>query len=252
MAEGFSKRWVVVSGASSGLGRAIAIALSHAGARVVLLGRREEKLRETASLCGDATGVEVLPLDLARADDIAPAITGLSARIGRIYGLCHCAGNVQTLPLSGLKPERVRAALEVNFIAGLELSRAIARREVLDAESASMLWIASVYAHIGAPGQIAYCASKGAVVSAVRALAVELAPRKVRVNSISPGFVRTEMTTGGSTALSEQQWAQIIASHPLGTGTPEEVARAAVFMLSPASTWLTGADLVLDGGYTLK
>jgi NAD(P)-dependent dehydrogenase (short-subunit alcohol dehydrogenase family) len=252
MADDFSKRWVVVSGASSGIGRAIAVALSRAGARVVLLGRREERLRETAALCADPAGVEVLPIDLSRSDEIAPAIASLSARIGRLYGLCHCAGTVQTLPLAALKPERVRAALEVNFIAGMELARAFTRREVLDTESASMLWMASVYAHTAAPGQIAYCASKGAVVSAVRALALELAPRKVRVNSLSPGFVRTEMTTGGATALSDEQWAQIVALHPLGAGTPEDVARTAVFMLNPASTWLTGADWILDGGYTLK
>jgi len=252
MADEFSNRWVVVSGASSGIGRAIAIALSRAGARVVLLGRREERLRETAALCADPAGVEVLPIDLSQIDAIAPAITALSSRIGRIYGLCHSAGTVQTLPLTSLRPERVRAALEVNFFAGIELSRAISRREVLDGESASMLWIASVYAHTAAPGQIAYCASKGAVVSAVRALALELAPRKVRVNSLSPGFVRTEMTTGGATALSEEQWAQIQAQHPLGAGAPEDVARTAVFMLSPANTWLTGADWILDGGYTLK
>jgi NAD(P)-dependent dehydrogenase (short-subunit alcohol dehydrogenase family) len=252
MADDFSQRWVVVSGASSGIGRAIAVALSHAGARVALLGRREDRLQETASLCADPAATEVLPLDLLSTDAIAPAITALSKRVGRLYGLCHCAGTVQTLPLTALKPGRVRAGLEVNFIAGLELARAIAHRDVLDTTSASMLWIGSVYAHTAAPGQVAYCASKGAVVSAVRALALELAPRKARVNSLSPGFVRTEMTTGGPTALTDEQWARIIALHPLGAGQPEDVARTAVFMLNPANTWLTGADWVLDGGYTLN
>lgn len=251
MTDGFSKRWVIVSGASSGVGRAIAVALSAAGARVILLGRSEDRLKETASLCSDPSGVELLPLDLARTEDIAPAITRLAARIGRIYGLCHSAGNIQTLPLSALTPERVRASMEINYFAGIELARALARRDVLDPDSGSMLWMASVAAHRGAPARTTYCASKGAVVAAVRAMALELAPRKVRVNSLSPGLLRSKMNTGAG-ALDDKQWAQIEAMHPLGAGTVEDVARTAVFMLSPASTWLTGADWILDGGYTLK
>jgi NAD(P)-dependent dehydrogenase (short-subunit alcohol dehydrogenase family) len=252
MTDDYAKRWVVVSGASSGIGRATAVSLSRAGARVVLMGRREDRLRETAALCDDPSGTEVFPLDLAHTDAIAPAIASLAARIGRIYGLCHCAGTVQTLPLYALKPERMRAAFEINFIAGMELVRAVTHRNVLDTGAASILWMASVYAHTGAPGQVGYCASKGAVVSAVRAMALELAPRSIRVNSLSPGFVRTEMTTAGATALSEEQWARIVALHPLGAGTPEDVARAATFMLHPVNTWLTGADWILDGGYTLN
>lgn len=251
MTEDFSNRWVVVSGASSGVGRAIAIALSSAGARVVLLGRHAESLRESAALCANPAGVEVLPIDLARAEEIAPAVASLVARIGRIYGLCHCAGTIQTLPLAALTPERVRASMEINYVAGIELMRAITRRDVMEPASGSILWMTSVAAHAGAPGRTTYCASKGAVVSAVRAMALELAPRKVRVNSLSPGLLRTKMSTGAA-ALSDEQWAHIEALHPLGAGTAEDVARTAVFMLSPASGWLTGADWILDGGYTIQ
>lgn len=249
--RGFDGRWIVVSGASSGIGRAIAIELVRGGARVALLGRRAEKLEETARLCGDASRTEVLSIDLANVEAIGPAMAALAARLGRLYGLCHCAGIVQTLPLAATKPERLRTMLELNFVAGIELARALTRRDVLDEGSGSILWIASVYAHVGAPGQIGYCASKGAITAAMRSMALELAPRKVRVNCLSPGLVRTEMTEASGSRMSKEQWARIAEMHPLGTGNPEDVARAAAFMLDPRNVWITGADLVIDGGYTL-
>ena len=247
----FDGRWILVSGASSGIGRAIAIELLQDGARTVLLGRREARLHETAQLSGVPERTEVLALDLARTEEIGPAVKALSARIGRIYGLCHCAGVVQTLPLAGSTPARVRAMMELNFLAGLELARATTRRDILAESGGSILWIASTYAHVGAPGQIGYCASKGAIVSAARAMALELAARNVRVNCISPGLVRTEMTQEENSRMSKEQWARIAALHPLGMGEPRDVARAALFMLNPDNKWITGADLVVDGGYLL-
>jgi NAD(P)-dependent dehydrogenase (short-subunit alcohol dehydrogenase family) len=223
----FGNRWILVSGASSGIGRAVAVALTRHGARVVLIGRRVDRLQETAALCGAPDRTEILPLDLAQLDAIGPAVAALLPRTGRLHGLCHCAGTVQTLPLSALKPDRIRAMFDINLLAGTELLRALSRRDALDEQGGAALWIASVYAHVGAPGQIAYSATKGAVVSAVRSMALEFAPRKLRVNSI-------------------------LAMHPLGAGEPDDVARAAVFLLDPANRWITGTDLVIDGGYTLS
>ncbi|MBL8253494.1 MAG: SDR family oxidoreductase [Candidatus Competibacter sp.] len=250
--KSFDGKWIIVSGASSGIGRAIAVELLQQGARVVLLGRRKEKLEETAQLAGAPERTEVRVLDLVQLEDIGPMVGDLSARLGRFYGLCHCAGVVQTLPLAASKPERVRAMFDLNFVAGLELARAITRRDVLAESGGSLLWIASIYAHVGAPGQIGYCASKGAVAAAVRAMALELAGRKVRVNCISPGMVRTEMTEASGSRMTKEQWARITSLHPLGVGEPQDVARAAVFMLDPNNSWITGADLVVDGGYTLQ
>jgi NAD(P)-dependent dehydrogenase (short-subunit alcohol dehydrogenase family) len=249
--QDFADRTLLVSGASSGIGRAIAVELVRRGARGVLVGRREAQLRETAELSGAAERCEILPLDLARLEDIGPAVAQASARVGKLYGLVHSAGVVQTLPLAASKPERLRAMLDVNLIAGMELARAFTRRGVATEAGGSVLWISSVYAHVGAPGQAGYCASKGAVSSAVRALALELAPRRIRVNALSPGMVRTAMTDPANSRMSADQWDKIVGMHPLGIGAPEDVARAAAFMLDPNNTWLTGADLVLDGGYTL-
>jgi NAD(P)-dependent dehydrogenase (short-subunit alcohol dehydrogenase family) len=244
-------RWVLLSGASSGIGRAIAIELVGRGFKVVLIGRREAQLAETARLTQQEDRTLVLPLDLARLDEIVPRITELAKGLGRLYGVCHCAGAAQTLPLSASTPERVQAQMNLNFGAGLELCRAVTRRGVLEEQGGSIVWIGSIYSHVGAPGQTAYAASKGAITAAMRCLALELAPRKVRVNCISPGMVRTAMTDASRSRLSEEQWKQIEAMHPLGAGQPEDVARAAAFLLDPENKWMTGTDLVLDGGYSL-
>ena len=245
----FDEKWVLVTGASSGIGRAIAIELSRHGARVILSGRDEGRLAETSRQL-TADGHQVLPLDLIDQSRIVPAILKLRERTGRIYGLCHSAGVVETRPLSSNSVEVVQSMLAIHVLAGLELARAICRRDVIEEEGGSVLFISSVYGRVGMPGQTGYCASKGAISAAVRALAVELARRKIRVNSISPGLVKTDMTRKALGLLSKEQVENLEQNHPLGVGAPEDVAKAAVFLLAPDNPWITGADLTVDGGFS--
>lgn len=247
----FAGRWVLVSGASSGIGRAIAIELAAHGCGVILCGRDAARLEETGAALGGAPHRSLL-LDLAQHEAIVPAVQRLRAEVGPIYGLCHAAGVVETRPLASNTVDIVRSQLDINLIAGLELARAVCRRDVLTAEGGSLLFISSVYGRVGMPGQIGYCASKGAVAAAVRALAIELARRNVRANCISPGLVFTPMTQHSLGKLSAEQVERLKAAHPLGPGTPQDVARAAVFMLAPSSRWITGADLAVDGGLTAQ
>jgi NAD(P)-dependent dehydrogenase (short-subunit alcohol dehydrogenase family) len=248
---GFDSQWVIVTGASSGLGRATAVCLARQGARVVLVARDEKRLGETAAML-DGSEHRILQMDLRQADGIGPAITDLRHDIGPIYGLCHAAGNVETRPLSSNKVSVVESMLEVNLVAGLELARAVCRRNVMEPAGGSLVFISSIYSQVGMPGQISYCAAKGAVNSAVRAMAIELARRSIRVNSVSPGLVMTEMAEGALSLLSNDHVQQLHAAHPLGIGTPEDVARAATFLLAPGTKWITGTDLVIDGGFTAQ
>lgn len=245
-------RWIVVSGASSGLGRAIALELASRGANVALLGRDRARLQAAADQIGVSTQSRLVEIDLAQADRILPAITALRADVGPLHGLCHAAGIVETRPLPTNTVDVVRAQLDINLLAGLELARAVCRRDVMTPDGGSLLFISSVYGRVGMPGQIGYCASKGAVAAAVRALAIELARRQIRANCLSPGLVYTEMTRQSLGKLSPEHVQKIEAAHPLGIGQPEDVARAAAFLLAPASRWITGTDLPVDGGFTAQ
>jgi NAD(P)-dependent dehydrogenase (short-subunit alcohol dehydrogenase family) len=217
----------------------------------MLVGRDRERLAATAGLLADAEH-RALIIDLAKLDTIAPEIVRLRQECGPIYGLCHAAGIVMTRPLHANTVEVVQSQLDVNLLAGLELARAVCRRDVMTPEGGSLVFLSSVYGRVGMPGQIGYCATKGAVVSAVRAMAVELARRNIRVNCISPGFVETAMTESALSVLSPEHVEKIKAAHPLGLGRPEDVAHAAAFLLAPETRWVTGADLAVDGGFTAQ
>jgi NAD(P)-dependent dehydrogenase (short-subunit alcohol dehydrogenase family) len=225
--------------------------LSAHGARTLLVGRNEARLSEVrANLSG--SDHRMLALDLNHLDRIGPEIVRVTNGTGGVYGLCHAAGVVATRSLSANTVDVVQEMMTVNVLAGLELARIVARRDVMVPEGGSLLFVSSIYGRVGVAGQTAYSAAKGAITAAVRAMAIELARRRVRVNAISPGLVKTSMTDRAMEALSQEQVMAIEQKHPLGPGTPSDVARAAVFLLAPATTWITGIDLVVDGGYSAQ
>lgn len=246
-AKAFEGKTIVVSGASSGIGRAIALQLARQGAGLVLIGRNRERLEDTAQRAG-ACVCRIVQLDLTDMTAIMPAVKEAASTLGRLYGLCHAAGTVDTLPLSAVGPDKLRAMMQVNYLAGVELARSVTRRDLLSEEGGAVLFISSIYGLIGKPGQIAYSGSKGAVIAAARAMAIELARRNVRVNVLSPGMVRTEMTERALASLSTQQVQALKDMHPLGFGSPDDVAYAATFLLAPENKWITGTNLIVDGG----
>ena len=241
-------RTVLVTGASSGLGRAISILVSKLGWRVVLVARSEHRLAETMSLL-DGGEHRVEPFDLNQLDAIPGWMKKLASEVGALDGLVHSAGLHATLPLRVLKPSRLDELMKVNVSAAMALTKGFRQRGVR-AEQGSVVYLASVAALAGSAGNAGYSATKGALVSMCRSLAVELATEQIRVNCLAPGWVPTELAAKAESKLEDAQLQAISDMHPLGLGRPDDVANAAAFLLADTGRWVTGQTLVIDGGYT--
>ena len=250
MTNSFSliNRNIVVTGASSGIGKQCAISCSQMGANVILLDRNEQKLKETFDILEEGNH-SFYSLDLTNFSDIEPVIKEVVSKIGKISGLIHSAGIGMTLPLKLLTPTHYNKVININVIAGLELVRILSKKKYLDNVGASYVLIASVMSIVGDIGNVAYCLSKGALVPATKALALELAKKNIRVNCVSPGVIETEMAIELFKTISIEAKELLIKKHPLGLGRVTDVAYACIFLLADASKWVTGTNLIVDGGY---
>jgi NAD(P)-dependent dehydrogenase (short-subunit alcohol dehydrogenase family) len=240
-----SGRLVLVTGASSGLGRSTASLLARLDARVILAGRDEARLEESRS------GLEGGPHTAAVFDEIPKWVQGLVAQHGPLAGVVHMAGVHSAKPLKMLDSAHFESVLRTNVISAAQLVRGLRQKGCTDGRASAVL-VSSVVGLVGAAGVAAYSASKGAVIALGKSLALELAGQGIRVNVLAPGFVETEMTRRLRDMIGPAQYAAVEAMHPLGIGGPEDVANAAAFLLSDAARWITGSTLVVDGGYTAR
>ena len=248
---GLKGRTVLITGASSGIGRQCAISCSEQGANVVLLGRREDALQETAAQCRPDSA-HIIAVDMQDYSALMSAVkAGMDVK-GPISGVIHSAGVSTTLPLRAFRPSKLEDMLRVNVVGALELTRLICKKAYFSKDGGSIIFLSSVMGSVGEKGKFMYGATKGAVVAATKSLAVELAPRRIRVNCISPGVVVTPMSTEAVYSQTEEQLAIITAKHPLGLGTVSDVANSCIFLLSDAARWITGTNLHVDGGYTAQ
>ncbi len=237
---------VLVTGATSGIGRAVCSGVLAAGARIVVTGSNQGRL---AGLSTDL-GVErcqALRVDLTDAGERDALVKAAPA----LDGIVHGAGAIELAPAAFLSEEKLRSLQSLNYEAPVLLTSALAKGRKLNAE-ASVVLIASVAGLVGAKGHVLYAGSKGALMAAGRALALELAPRRIRVNSLAPGMVRAGMADQAQGALGDAAMEAHEKEYPLGFGTPDDVAAASLFLLSPAARWITGTTLVCDGGFTAR
>jgi len=241
-------RRVMVSGASSGLGRATAIQLSQLGAQLVLVARNHDRLEETRSLlAGD--GHHIIERDLGTEIDAIPKwMKQVTETTGPLHGLVHSAGVVSMLPLRVLSLAKLNELMDINFNSAVLLTKGFRQRGVVAAPG-SIVMLSSIAGLIGQRGLSAYCASKGALMALTRSLALELAEEKIRINCVAPGLVETEMASKHEGELPDEKFAQLEQGHPLGLGKPEDVANAVSFLLADSARWITGSTLVVDGGY---
>ena len=238
---------VLVTGASSGIGQATAIACSRMGARLVLTARDQARLQETHDRLDAIEGGHMqLLADMTNQEDLERLVGAVSALDGAVLS----AGNSITLPLQFGSREKFDDMFNVNFFAPVELLRLLYKKKRLN-KCASIVLIASIGGtHSFMPGNGVYGASKAALNSVMKYAAREYASRKVRVNSICPGMVDTPLIHRGT--ITEDQLAEDAKNYPLGRyGLPEDIANGAIYLLSDASSWLTGHDLVIDGGFSI-
>jgi NAD(P)-dependent dehydrogenase (short-subunit alcohol dehydrogenase family) len=244
----FAGRTVLVTGASSGIGRETAVMLSECGCRVILAGRRTEQLKATLGLMTDGAHA-VEPFDLNHLDSIPEWVKNLALQYGPLDGLVHSAGIQKTIGLRGLSVDLLHQTFRVNLDAAVMLAKGFRQKGCCRA-TGSIVFVSSVSALVGLPATSAYAASKAALIGLARSLAVELAREGIRVNCIAPGMVQSEMTDQIRSALTDEQFAAIVAQHPLGLGATWDVACAATYLLSDAARWMTGQVLVVDGGFS--
>ena len=234
-----------LTGGSSGLGLVCARQLAERGARLVLAGRQIETLREE------------FPADthLAVACDVTDeaAIKDLVAQLKsaqiNLNGVVLSAGIHEPRPLAMETKASLERTWLVNVYGSLGLLAALLKTRLV-AREASIVLFSSAATHAGGIGNVSYAASKGAMEGTVRCLAMELAPQKIRTNAIAPGVIPTPMSSRYLSRMTEQQVQGLTHEHPLGLGTPEDVARLVTFLLSDDSKWMTGAVLPIDGGLT--
>jgi NAD(P)-dependent dehydrogenase (short-subunit alcohol dehydrogenase family) len=244
----FESKRILVTGGSSGIGRATAHLLSQLGAKVVLLARNEERLQHTlAGLAGSGHSKYVFDLS-SSADEIPLLLKKIAQEQGPLAGLFHAAGISVTLPLRIVKEKHIDQVFAASIKAALMLTKGFCQASV-SATGGSIVLMSSVYGVRGNRGLSVYSASKAAVDGAVRSLAVELAGKGIRLNSIIAGAVQTEMHAEIISKLNEAGIAEYQKKHLLGFGTSEDIANAACFLLSDASKWITGTSMVVDGGY---
>ena len=232
---------ILVTGASSGIGREIAIACAGNGAYVILAARREEALRQTLQAM-DGTGYRYICADLTKAEDR----DRLVEEVPVLDGVVHCAGISVRTPCKMISEEHIRQVMDINFSAQVLLQTALLQKKRIKSQ-ASIVFMASRAASFPSPGNAIYSASKGALISYAKCLGLELAGRKIRVNCISPGMVWTDLVKGQGIDEADLRAAE--GMYPLKRfGTPADVAHLALYLLSDLSSWMTGSCLDISGG----
>lgn len=237
---------VLVTGASSGIGRATAIECAKMGATVVVTGRNADRLNETFGQLEGEGHTQILA-DLLNSDNV----TKLTELLPSLDGLVHCAGLIKTVPFQFVNEENLAAVMDVNFTVPTLLSALLVKKKKLNKNS-SVVFISSISGkYCSLLGNSIYTASKSAIDGIAKGMALDVASKGIRVNCVNPGMINTAILEGG--VISQEQLDEDKKRYPLKRyGNPEEVAYAVIYLLSDASAWVTGSNLLIDGGYTLQ
>ncbi len=236
---------ILVTGASSGIGQATAIECSRMGAQVIITGRDEQRLEETLNqLKGE--GHQMIAVDLSTIDGVQKLVESVPV----VDGLLNNAGVSATKPIGFLSEQELNRIFDINLKAPILLTNLMAKKKKIR-KGGSIVFTSSIGRFVEAPGNSLYSSSKGGLSSFMRGAALELAAKQIRCNALLPGMIETPIMTGKQT-ISDEQWEKNKQRYPLKRfGTPQEVAWAAVFLFSEASSFMTGSEIIIDGGRSL-
>lgn len=239
---------ILITGASSGIGKVTAIACANMGAKMIITARNEQRLLETAMEINSISEEKAVTIiaDLTNSE----GMNTLVSNVPSLDGVFFCAGVSDTTPVKYLTLDAINRVMEINLISPMLLTQALLKTKKI-AKQASLVYMSSMGAEDVTPGLGIYAASKNGINAFVRAVAAEQASRKVRVNGVMASMVRTELI-GTLNQLSEDDIRADEIKYPLGYGNPEDIANAVVYLLSDASKWMTGSFIKLDGGSTLS
>lgn len=242
---------ILVTGASSGIGRQCSIDISNSGANVILLGRNQEELDNTVNLCNRDVKCTTFSFDLGNLSEIGSLVKDIVSKCGPIDGFLHAAGIQKTIPYGSCKMDNYHSLYDVNFLSAMEIIKNISKKSN-KGENPKYVLISSITGVVGRPGVVAYSASKGAMIAAVRTLSIELASKGININCISPGTILTPLMQNMLESLTEEQQQKRKEGFLLGLGQPSDISYSAIFLLSDAARWITGQNLIVDGGYTVQ
>jgi len=243
----FLGKRILITGASTGIGRACAVLLSQLGATLVLNGRDETQLANTLSLL-DGDGHHVAPFDMSDIDNLCGWVKTISKQHGYLDGFVHCAGVQITKPIRLFDQQFFDQTMHVNLASAMAITKGFRQRRDKNRPGA-IVFVSSIAGLIGQTGNIVYGTSKAGLMSLTRGLSMELLRDNIRVNCVAPALVATEMAQRTQQELNDMQYQHILDQHPMGIGQPSDVANAIAFLLSDSAKWINAVTLPIDGGY---
>lgn len=244
------EKTIVVTGASSGIGQQCAIDCARMGARVVAIARNEQRLAETLQRMDGVNNIAI-SCDLTDSAAIANMVKDVVQRCGKIDGIVNCAGISTTLPLKFVDAEKLDEFFRANVYSAIEVTREFTKAKNFNA-GGSVILFSSIMGCVGDVAKSIYSMTKGALIAGARSLACELAKRKIRVNCISPGAIVTPINANLPHMANPESRKVLEDKHLLGLGETSDISNACIYLLSDASRWVTGQNLIVDGGYTAR
>lgn len=245
-----SGKTILITGASSGLGRQTCITASLLGAKVIMLARNEERLKKTLERL-DGNGHSYYCFDVNSVEDISALIEEIVKENGKLDGFVHCAGIGDLRPLASTTYEFMQEMMRIHVFSFVEFVRIISKKKYSN-DGASIVAISSVSSTCSEKGKTAYTTAKGALDSTILPMAIELGEkRSIRVNTVNPGWIKTDMYYDYINTVGQEKMDESLKDYILGAAEPEEVANVIAFLLSSSASKITGQSIYIDGGASL-